>query len=144
MLALDASGDGFCLSEEAARLYLARKGLRVPSANQGVYDDEGGLLVSAMFAPRRDDAVLHAIIRELGSTRASGRDAEVVLLEIPAAEATGLRQRGWRIERSHYGAPGAEDVVERHARWGPAGRLDLEDEEDGGVCGCGCDPRFRF
>jgi hypothetical protein len=117
----------------------------VPSANQeeGVFDDEGGLLEAAMFAPRRDDAVLHGIIRELGSKRASGRDAEVVLLEIPATEAAGLRERGWRIETSHFAAPGAEDVVERHARWGPAGRLDREDEEEGGGCGCGCDPRFR-
>jgi hypothetical protein len=143
VVALDASGNGFCLSEEAARLYLARKGMMMMMAAN---DDNTTLLPpplleAATFAARRDDEVLHTIIRELGSKRASGQDAEVVLLEIPADEAAGLREYGWRIERSYnLAARGAEDVVERYTSWSPTGTV--QKRTDGGIETGGCDPRF--
>lgn len=130
-IAVDAGGDGFCLSDHAAKLYLERKGIPLDAES----------LKAALFGARRDDPVLADIIEELEprrcSKRVSGGSSEVRLVHVPVAA---VRERGWRIEVSQFAAEGAEDVVERYTRWNHMGVI--QGRTEGGLETEGCDPRF--
>jgi hypothetical protein len=123
-IAVDAGGDGFGLSERAARLYLERKRIEVSPAT----------LDAARYEPRRDDPLLIAIIEELGRKAASSDNSEIAIVTIPAVD---VPERGWRIKPCR--AEGIEEVVERHMRWTVAGIS--EDRNEGGSEEC--HPLFR-
>ena len=91
-IVINTKHGGFCLSEQASRLFAQRTGI--------TYDHAWAHNLIA-----RDDPVLVAIVRELGAD-ANGNYADLKIVEVPY----GVE---WQIEEYD----GVEWVAEKHRTW---------------------------
>ena len=89
-IVINTKHGGFCLSEQASRLFAQRTGI--------TYDRPCNLIA-------RDDPVLVAIVRELGAD-ANGDYGDLKIVEVPY-------EVEWQIEEYD----GAEWVAEKHRTW---------------------------
>jgi hypothetical protein len=88
---------GFGLSDEAIAMYRERKG--IAAGQRATYADELA----------RDDADLIAVVETLGAEKASGRHANLKVVEVPMW----LQEKGWDIEEYD----GSEHIAENHQTW---------------------------
>lgn len=108
---------GFGLSDEAVERYCELKGINiVRNADDdslfgssswwvdGIEDDDH--YFSSYSITDRTDPILHQVVEELGAEAASGRFADLVLVDVPD-------DVKWHI--AEY--DGAEHVAEDHRRW---------------------------
>ena len=94
---INACFGGFGLSDEAIAMLRERKG--IAAGERTTYADELG----------RDDADLIAVVEALGTKKASGRYANLKVVEVPMW----LQEKGWHIEEYD----GSEHIAEDHQTW---------------------------
>jgi hypothetical protein len=96
-IVINACFGGFSLSDEAITMFRERKG--IAADERATYADE-------LF---RDDADLIAVVETLGPKKASGRYANLKVVEVPMW----LQEKGWDIEEYD----GSEHIAENHQTW---------------------------
>ena len=96
-IVINACFGGFGLSDEAIAMLRERKG--IAAGERTTYADELG----------RDDADLIAVVEALGTKKASGRYANLKVVEVPMW----LQEKGWHIEEYD----GSEHIAEDHQTW---------------------------